>query len=193
MNIVRILFFILVIGLLTACVETEPQIEAVVSPTEADRLIETLILTPTRSSTPSPEPNSIIVEPTASATQTPVKEKADTPTPFPKIITASVNNGALALRTGPGLNYRILGTYPFGTDVIVLATEPNRTWLYVETNDGKLGWMFTNYLQIDAGILDSIPIVIATPTPESVKATATPDLEATQACQRLEKKGTPCP
>ena len=50
----------------------------------------------------------------------------------------------LHLRSGPGSDYAILGRYRHGTRVTILST--GRRWDRVRTPDGKVGYMYKQYL-----------------------------------------------
>ena len=50
----------------------------------------------------------------------------------------------LHLRSGPGSDYAILGRYRHGTRVTILST--GRRWDRVRTPDGKVGYMYRQYL-----------------------------------------------
>jgi hypothetical protein len=69
----------------------------------------------------------------------------------------------LWLREGPG-QYACnkLQVYAAGTQVTVLGKESRALWLQVETANGKVGWMSTNFLELNVDVED-IPI---SPKPE---------------------------
>ena len=54
----------------------------------------------------------------------------------------------LNLRTGPGANYRIVGTLATGDEVTVL--ERREKWTKISIGDDKPGWIPAGYLQTEA-------------------------------------------
>ena len=76
------------------------------------------------------------------------------------IYRVSTNRDPLRLRSGTGTNYKILGKYKKGTEIIVL-DKTTSSWYEVTCPDGKHGYMSSQYLtyvrtetettQIDAG------------------------------------------
>lgn len=61
------------------------------------------------------------------------------------IYKVSTNRDPLRLRSGTGTNYKILGKYKKGTEVVVL-NQTNSSWYEVTCPDGKHGYMSTQYL-----------------------------------------------
>ena len=59
---------------------------------------------------------------------------------------ASIRNGTLRLRTGPGTNYSVLQQYPNGTSVNVLDAS-DTDWYEVILPDGKRGYMDSQFLR----------------------------------------------
>ena len=70
----------------------------------------------------------------------------------------SQNGKGVRMRTGPGTNYSILGTYPVGTQVTVLNNLG--AWCYIRIAS-KTGYMMTTFLT-EYG---PVPIITPTPTP----------------------------
>ncbi|MFN2134686.1 MAG: SH3 domain-containing protein [Candidatus Promineifilaceae bacterium] len=96
------------------------------------------------------------------------------PTPFPA--DGFVDVDALNMRSGPGLEYGMVGRYVQDTPFEILgqsADSDNMPWLYVQTPDGNEGYFSsrpslsdTEYLQINAAQSD-IPPVVESPIVES--------------------------
>lgn len=61
------------------------------------------------------------------------------------VYTITTKSGKLNLRSGPGTNYKRLGQYAKGKEV-VLITKTNDSWYEVTAPDGKRGYMSTEYL-----------------------------------------------
>ena len=61
------------------------------------------------------------------------------------IYKVSTSSDPLRLRSGTGTNYRILGKYKKGTEVVVL-NRGNSSWFKVTCPDGKHGYMSSQYL-----------------------------------------------
>ena len=61
------------------------------------------------------------------------------------IYRVSTRRDNLRLRSGTGTNYRILSSYPKGTEVVVL-NKTTSSWYEVSCPDGKRGYMSTSYL-----------------------------------------------
>ncbi|MGN8749969.1 SH3 domain-containing protein [Oscillospiraceae bacterium HCP3S3_D12] len=113
---------------------------------------------------------------TSSATPTP------TPTQAPSNdgtvqakLTADVN-----LRRGAGTNYGVIKVIGTGTTVTVTDTS-NSQWYKVKLSDGTEGYLFSEYLKVTSGNIDSAkPSATPTPTPApsngTVQAKTTSDL-----------------
>lgn len=59
---------------------------------------------------------------------------------------ASVNTGALNVRSGPGLEFGALLTLPRGYGVMLLARNAQANWVLIMLADGTRGWVNVNYL-----------------------------------------------
>lgn len=57
----------------------------------------------------------------------------------------TTKSGKLNLRSGPGTNYKRLGQYAKGKEVVLIA-KTNNSWYEVTAPDGKRGYMSTEYL-----------------------------------------------
>lgn len=71
-------------------------------------------------------------------------------------IQAVISTGYLNLRSGPGVAFTFLGSYPNETEIKVLGRAPGNEWLRVELQDGKTGWMSAAFLTLQ-GELKQIP------------------------------------
>lgn len=61
------------------------------------------------------------------------------------VYTITTQSGKLNLRSGPGTNYKRLGQYAKGKEVVLIA-KTNDSWYEVTAPDGKRGYMSTQYL-----------------------------------------------
>ena len=74
-----------------------------------------------------------------------VTQQYQTSTYDVQIYKITTKSGPLHLRSGTGTNYRILGKYKKGREVIVL-NKTTASWYEVTTPDGKHGYMASQYL-----------------------------------------------
>ena len=74
-----------------------------------------------------------------------VTQQHQTTTYDVEIYKVTTNRDPLRLRSGTGTNYKILGKYAKGTEVIVVA-KTSSSWYEVTCPDGKHGYMSTQYL-----------------------------------------------
>ena len=111
---------------------------------------------PTAPSTTPPTP-----EPTLTPTPEPTLTPTAPPTPAPD---ALVNVAQLKLRSGPGEVYPVVAQYTQGTPLYVLGKDPSGTWLKVQAPDDRVGWIFTEFLQINIALPD-VPIGEVPPRP----------------------------
>lgn len=61
--------------------------------------------------------------------------------------TAYVAVTKLNLRKGPGLSYEVIQVLDRGDELAVLELNSDRLWSRVETSDGKVGWVYSLYIQ----------------------------------------------
>lgn len=159
----------------------------ILSVEEDEEAEEITIPTPEPSLTEEPTTTSIaIVEP--SPTATPVPTLPPTPTPTPTLsrsqlpaepkVTSQAN---LNIRTGPGLDYPVVGILWPGQSANVSGISTNRNWWQIEyvSAVGDHGWVSTNY--VIATNTEDVPIVSApaVPVPPSPAPTRTPTVTPT--------------
>ena len=111
---------------------------------------------------------------TPSATPTPTQAPSNDGTVQAKL-TADVN-----LRRGAGTNYGVIKVIGTGTTVTVTDAS-NSQWYKVKLSDGTEGYLFSEYLKVTSGNIDSAkPSATPTPTPApsngTVQAKTTSDL-----------------
>jgi multidrug resistance efflux pump len=115
-----------------------------------------------RSSRPSPQPTpNRSVRPTAGAspTSTSVPTRAETtptvapsPTEADPATYAEVLTWGLNVRSGPGVDYPVVGWLPQGASALVLDVDPETGWLQVRVPESdKIGWISANpaYVSLD--------------------------------------------
>ena len=64
----------------------------------------------------------------------------------------------LNMRSGPGRDLPITGTFPEGTPLKVLGKDPTDYWLKVMVPSGKIGWMSGRFLNLSVQLSD-VPVV----------------------------------
>ena len=94
-----------------------------------------------------------------------VTQQYQTQTYDVEIYTVTTQRDPLRLRSGTGTNYRILGQYKKGTEVIVVS-KPSSSWYEVTCPDGRHGYMSAEYLtharteqqstQVDVGFQNQV-------------------------------------
>jgi len=107
------------------------------------------------------------------------------PTPGAGEPTATVTARAgVNVRTGPGLEYSIIGIAPFGSTLEVVGVSADGTWWVVNIpgapND--YGWVSDEYVEVENG--DNLLVIPAPPTPTpaatpTATATPAPDIQFT--------------
>ncbi len=111
------------------------------------------------------------------ATSTPYAPEATLvpPTPEPEDPTAVVTaRSGVNVRTGPGLEYTVLGTAPYLTELEVTGVSADGTWWVVAippNYNGGQGWLADEY--VDVKNTNDVLVIPAPPTPTPA-ATATP-------------------
>ena len=66
------------------------------------------------------------------------------------------------LRKGPGIDYAILRTLPYGEEVALLGRNRDGSWLRVKSRDGGKGWIYATLISAAGEDKDRLPVV---PTP----------------------------
>jgi hypothetical protein len=117
--------------------------------------------TPTAIPQATPQATPTSDQPPATNDQPPPTITA-TPAPIPMEIAAE----AAFLRSGPGINYRII-SYPVrGTGVTAVARSGDATWYNVTLPDGQTGWIYTDVVRSDdAAAGADLPIAATIPAP----------------------------
>ncbi len=90
------------------------------------------------------------------ATPEPVEDVEPTPTPSPTPVLARVSFTSVNLRSGPGLEFPVIG-YVFQDDIYAVEEQDDTgTWLRITLNDGTNGWIAasTTTLGIDTAAVN---------------------------------------
>lgn len=90
---------------------------------------------------------------------------------FAQDAVASVNTGAVNVRSGPGMQYGSIATLPFGFGVNLLARNTAGNWVQIGLTNGVTGWVNVNYLFTNYPVRN-LPITEA-PVAPSVVPTGT--------------------
>jgi WD40 repeat protein len=108
------------------------------------------------------------------ATLLPVPTSRPTATATPRPPDAVVAAEKVDLREGPGSAYAIVNSYAKGTELAVLGRSTGKQWLKVRAPDGQVGWVRTEYVQVNVAI-DGLEVGSAppSPTPSAPQAGAT--------------------
>jgi len=135
---------------------------------------------------PTSTPTVAIIIPTATA---PPTTEAAPPTPVPTetpAATATNPPAAPALtvnipanvRSGPGVNYAVIGGLNVGATVDVVGRDASATW-YVINYQGGQGWISNQVAQY-SGDTNALPVIAAPPTPRPTATPVPPTPTATQ-------------
>lgn len=107
------------------------------------------------------------------APATPTAQPSPTASGYHLTIQSSFQN----VRSGPGLNFDVLGQLPSGTRARVIGANADFSWLVIDFR-GQWGWLAT-YLVDAVGNRNLLPIVLPPPTPTPpATATAAPPSQA---------------
>jgi branched-chain amino acid transport system substrate-binding protein len=95
-----------------------------------------------------------------------------TPTPTPEGVEITIRSARQNVRTGPGLEYDVLGQMSQGEQARVIGATIDFSWVVIEYR-GQQGFLATYLLDV-FGDRAGIPVVAPPPTPTPGPATATP-------------------
>lgn len=110
-----------------------------------------------------------------------VTAQEPTPTIPLGVVIATVKTGtepSINVRSGPHVDYSLLGSIPAGTKVRALGRSPGGEWVQIEfpsAPDGT-GWVYAYYVELSG----EVPIVVPPPTPTPL---TTPTADPTLAAQ----------
>jgi len=95
-----------------------------------------------------------------------------TVTPTPDGVVITIESNVQNVRTGPSVDYEILGQLRQGETARVIGANIDFTWVVIEYR-GQQGWLATFLLDV-FGDRASVPVIAPPPTPTPGPATATP-------------------
>ncbi len=78
---------------------------------------------------------------------------------------ATVNTGALNVRSGPGVNYSVLTAVSYGNSVSLLGRISDNSWVKVQLSSGQQGWVHSSFLSANVTI-SSLPLADSPAEPE---------------------------
>lgn len=104
--------------------------------------------------------------------ETEVVEAGPTLTPTPEGVFITIRSAVQNVRTGPGLEYDVLGQLRQGEQARVIGGSVNFDWVVIEYR-GQEGWLATYLLDV-FGERGTVPVFTPPPTPTPSPATATP-------------------
>lgn len=104
------------------------------------------------------------------ATELPPDEP--TPTPTPDGVFLTIESQVQNVRTGPSLNYDVLGQLRQGETAPIIGATADFSWVVIDFR-GEEGWLATYLLEV-TGDRTQVPVFQAPPTPTPPPATATP-------------------
>lgn len=101
-----------------------------------------------------------------------ILEEEPTATPTLDGTFITIESQVQNVRTGPGLQYEVLGQLRQGETRRVIGASLDFDWVVIEFR-GQQGWLATYLLDV-AGNRDDVPVIAPPPTPTPPPATATP-------------------
>ncbi|MBZ0319378.1 MAG: SH3 domain-containing protein [Anaerolineae bacterium] len=99
--------------------------------------------------------NASYVQPNVAITSLPALDGG--PTPIPGQISATVNTGALNIRSGPAPDFAIVTTLQRGGGMNLIGRNADASWVQVQLTNGLQGWVNVKYI-IANGNLYNLPI-----------------------------------
>lgn len=133
-------------------------------PTFTPAPAEPIIIVPT----PQPQPT----QPTPTATRVldqaqpagqPPAEDAAAPAPEPSQQAQLIAPGAVNIRSGPGLNYGVIGALSANTAMPIVGRNGEGTWWQIKTPNDTRGWVANSV--VEASNADAVPVTQAPPPP----------------------------
>lgn len=114
----------------------------------------------------------VVVDNTIRSTATPRPTFTPPPTATPEGVVLTILSAVQNVRTGPGLDYDILGQLRQGEQVQIIGATVDFSWVVVQFR-GQQGWLATYLLEV-FGDRSTVPVLAIPPTPTPGPPTATP-------------------
>ena len=80
--------------------------------------------------------------------------------------------GAVNIRSGPGLNYSVIGTLNADTTVSIVGRNPDASWWQISLAGDKTGWVSNSVVR--ASNTDAVPVAQAPPAPVAARSEPQP-------------------
>lgn len=152
--------------------------QTIYQPSPAATATSTLVKAAKPSNTPRPTNTLRVAQPTATKkppTAVPTRTSLPTPIPDAVVITERLN-----VRSGPGINYDVLGTVNEGDALDVTGQSPGGSWIKVETQDGMEGWVSSDLVELNIS-LQHVPFAPTPPPPVQAAPPTSPPQPTVQA------------
>lgn len=146
-----------------------PTTEALASATPAGTAAVAPTATPAPSIPPTATPTAV---PTQIIYPTPTFTPYIPPTPSPWGV---INRATANVRAGPGVIYPVIAQAVYGQYVLLLGQSADLGWLYVQLQDGRLGWVAAYLVNRSPALpLPIVPVPPPPPPPTPIPPTNTP-------------------
>jgi uncharacterized protein YraI len=93
--------------------------------------------------------------------------------------------GAVNIRSGPGLNYNVIGTLSANTAMPIVGRTANGSWWQIKTPDDGRGWVAGSV--VNATNSGNVPVAQAPPPPQSAPVAAQPAADTSEPAPPPEK------
>jgi hypothetical protein len=64
---------------------------------------------------------------------------------------------SMNMRSGPGTDYKVLGSVEYGTTVQATGRNDAMDWVFINAS-GREGWVFWDYIRLNGGYISSLPV-----------------------------------
>jgi uncharacterized protein YraI len=134
---------------------------------------------------PTPTATRVLVEPEANSGSDTVPEVAAAGAAEQANQPELIAPGSVNIRSGPGLNYAVIGTLNADTAVPIVGRNADTTWWEIEITGDTTGWVAGSVVQ--ATNADNVPVAEAPPPPPQTSAAVVPQPAADSAPAAPEK------
>ena len=124
--------------------------------------------------TPEPTPTATLVSESIAAANNP--DNAQPPqTPEPANESQLIAPGAVNIRSGPGLNYTVVGSLNANTAMAIIGRNGEGSWWQIKMPNGVSGWVANSV--VSANNTSNVPVVEAPAAPPPAEVAAQPAAE----------------